>query len=636
MRDFLIAVLSFLNIIASATDYYVSSSGSDKNAGATASSSWQSISRVNSVFPNLKPGDRILFRRDDSFTGALKVSAAGSPGSPITIGAFGKGKNPVISGFIKISGWKNEGNGIYSKVISPESAPSLITIDDKQYGMGRFPNNSYLMYESHKANSSITDDQLTDNPDWTGAEVVINKQNWVLRKYLITRHTAITIEYNGDSSEDKPEDDRGYFIQNDLRTLDTFGEWYFNKQESKFYMFFGNIDPGKKTVRIASVNHLFYNYVHKCITLDGLSFEGSIQDAVNYEWADDGIVRNCTVKFSGQSGLDIKGKNNKIDANDISWCNMAGIYTEGANTIITQNSVQNIGLIPGSTLTGQISAGIFAGGENSIIKYNSVINVGGMGIRAGSGWITTIKNNFINNFLLELNDGGGIYIDGNLDKTRIVEGNLILNGKGNKVGENPAACGIYLDEFSSNVLVKDNTVAFNPYGINLHKANSNTIINNLSFGNKVQIALHNTDFLPTIYRNKINYNIFFATANSSLMMFFNSKTDDIPHFGEADNNYYVWMAENDKVFYTFSPFTWKKYRSLTGWQSFTHQDANSHKSILSVNDTSSIDFYYNASQTSRIVSLAKKMIDVKGKVYSGNVILEPYTSIVLMADPIYK
>jgi parallel beta-helix repeat protein len=630
MRNILMASLLSVSIISSATDYYVSSSGNDNKIGTTSREPWQSIAKVNSIFSTLKPGDRILFKRGDIFTGTLNISASGISGSPITIGAFGKGKNPIISGFISLKGWINEGNGIYSKHVAVESPVSLISIDSIQYGMGRYPNSSYLFYESHRSNSSITDKQLEPYPDWTGAEVVINKQNWLLDRCLVTKHNGNTLEYNSYGSKDEPKNYRGYFIQNDLRTLDTYGEWYYSKSEDKFYMFFGAVNPDTKTVRMASVNNLIYNNVKSYITLDGISFEGSIKDAVCFIWGDECIIKNCTVKFSGQSGMDIKGKNNKIHNNNISWCNLAGIYVEGANVQITQNSIQNIGIIPGSTANGNISEGIFVGGENSLIQFNTIINVGRMGIRVGLGWITQIKNNFINNFLLVLNDGGGIYLDGKLENTRIVEGNIILNGKGNSVGSRPEACGIYLDEYASNVLVKDNTVAYNPFGINLHKANSNTIVNNLGFNNKIQIALHNTTFIPTIYDNKINNNIFFSKENSSLVLFFNSKTDNIPHFGKSDNNYYIWLKDYNEVFYTFSPFTGKKYRTLAEWQSFSHQDAYSHKTQIAISDTGKIDFYYNVSKINRIIQLSSPMIDIKGTKYAKNVTLAPYSSIVLM------
>ena len=633
MRSFLMAFLWSVSVTASSTDYYISSSGGDNNTGTTSAAPWQSISKINSIFPILKPGDRILFKRGDTFFGTLKISASGLSASPITIGAYGNGNNPVLSGFIKLTGWVNAGNGIYSKTVSSESATSLVTIDGTQYAMGRYPNSSYLIYESHKANSSITDYQLPGSPNWTGAEIVINKQNWLLERCKITNHYGSTIEYKNSSTDYKPKDNRGYFIQNDLRTLDTYGEWFFSQSDGKLYMFFGDTNPEIKVIRMASIKNLVYNSGRNNITLDGLSFEGSIDDAVCFAWGDECVIKNCSVKFSGRNGLDIRGEKNKIYNCNISSCNAAGIWVEGANSQITLNSVQSIGLIPGSIVNGYLPEGVFVGGDNSLIQFNTINNVGRMGIRVGLGWMTIIRNNFINSFLLTLNDGGGIYLDGHLEKTRIVEGNIVLNGKGNSVGRSPAACGIYLDEESSNVLVKDNTVACNPYGINLNKANSNIILNNLSFGNDVQFALHNTSLKPKIYGNKIYNNIFFSKTISALVMYYNSYTNDIPHFGEADYNYYVRPADDGKVFYTYSPFTGEKYRTLSEWQAFTGKDVNSHKSPLLIRDTANIDFYYNASRTTRIISFSEPMIDIKGNKYAKSVTLAPYSSIVLMVEP---
>ena len=63
--------LCLVSVIASATDYYVSSSGNDSANGLSSSTPWQSISKVNSVFSSLNPGDRILFKRGDVFYGTL-------------------------------------------------------------------------------------------------------------------------------------------------------------------------------------------------------------------------------------------------------------------------------------------------------------------------------------------------------------------------------------------------------------------------------------------------------------------------------------------------------------------------------------------------------------------------------------
>jgi parallel beta-helix repeat protein len=625
--------VSFFVVFSSkilAIDYYISSSGNDSNPGNSPKSPWKSIEKVNSIFPYLKPGDKILFSRNDTLTGTLKISKSGSADKSIIIGSFGEGNDPVISSFVSLDGWTTEGKGIYSKTILLESSPSVVLIDGKQYGMGRYPNTSYLNFESHKANYSITDNQLPDNPDWTGAEIVICKHNWMINSYLILMHKGHTIEYQANGDEDYPENNRWYFLQNDLKTLDSFGEWYFNKSENKLFIYFGNENPEKFSIRVAAANNLAYNNTKSYIIVDGITFEGSIQDAVSFSWGANCIIRNCCVKYAGKSGMDIKGKNNRIESNEISWCNMAGIYTEGANVIITQNTVQNIGLIPGSSSNGEIRNAIFVGGDNSLIEYNTVRNVGKSGISVGKGWITSIKHNFVSNFMLTLNDGGGIYVDGNLEKNRVIENNIILNGKGNGVDDPPAVCGIDLDEYSANVIVRKNTVAFNAYGINLHKANSDLIEDNLFFGNGIQIAFHNTSFVPTIYKIKIINNIFFSLEKTDPVLFFRSITDDIPHFGDADNNYYARPLGDENIFYTFSTLTGKKYRTLSDWQSFTGEDINSHESPLALKDTIGIRFYYNASENPKVIPLEDQMTDIKGAKYEKSLTLDPFSSIVLI------
>ena len=139
LKNALIIAFLLFSTIASATDYYVSSSGNDANNGLSSSTSWKSITKVNSAFSTMKPGDRILFNRGDIFYGTIIVAASGSAGNPIFIGAYGTGNNPIITGFTTISEWTNEGNGIYSKVITSEAQTNMVTIDGVNIGMGRYP-----------------------------------------------------------------------------------------------------------------------------------------------------------------------------------------------------------------------------------------------------------------------------------------------------------------------------------------------------------------------------------------------------------------------------------------------------------------------------------------------------------------
>ena len=81
---------------AGATTYYVAPSGSDSNAGTSPGSPIKTLGRASGL--QLGPGDQVLLQRGATFSGKLAVWKSGSPGAPITIGAYGSGNKPVVTG----------------------------------------------------------------------------------------------------------------------------------------------------------------------------------------------------------------------------------------------------------------------------------------------------------------------------------------------------------------------------------------------------------------------------------------------------------------------------------------------------------------------------------------------------------
>src|SRR5664279_1015091 len=110
MKTLLLLPFIIFGLAANATDYYISSGGNDANNGTSTSTPWQTLNKLNSYFSSLKPGDNVLLNRGDVFYGSITINKSGTAGSPITIGAFGTGANPTISGFTSVSAWTNLGN----------------------------------------------------------------------------------------------------------------------------------------------------------------------------------------------------------------------------------------------------------------------------------------------------------------------------------------------------------------------------------------------------------------------------------------------------------------------------------------------------------------------------------------------
>ena len=81
--------------LGNGTVYYVDATdGDDNNNGKSPETAWKSIEKVNSI--EFQPGDRILFEKGETWTGALKPQGSGVEGSPIVIASYGEGEKPVL------------------------------------------------------------------------------------------------------------------------------------------------------------------------------------------------------------------------------------------------------------------------------------------------------------------------------------------------------------------------------------------------------------------------------------------------------------------------------------------------------------------------------------------------------------
>ncbi len=512
----------------------------------------------------------------------------------------------------------------------------MVIVNGKQVAMGRYPDaGSNLSFESFKTSPvSITDSGLGDIIKWTGAEAVINVNDWSLDRCLITGHSGDELAYTNLGSGQPPTGaGRYFFIQNDKRCLSTNNEWYHSLSESKFYIY-GN--PSGKSVKVSCLDYLISNNGFDYITIDGLNLSGAILFAINMPNGSSNCnVQNCSISYIGESGIRSDNASyNTYENNYLNDINRGAIYCNNSSYFkITNNSINNIGIIPGGSFRATQNDGMYLYAfNNSVVQYNSITNTGYNGIFI-TGSNTEIKNNFINLSCMLLNDGGGIYTSGGSYVGRVFSNNIILNsGVGNMNAD--LAEGIYLDEYSANVTVKNNTIANCKFaGIKNHKGYSNTITYNTAFNNGSGIFLQNSSTTANTIKNlSISNNLFIAKGGSQVALRFYSRADDIPGFGIADYNYYARPVDDDDIIYTYSPSTGTKYRYLTDWQAFTKQDVNSRKSPVLISDTSKIDFYYNATKTDKVIALATPMIDITGIKHSGSVTLQPYTSIVLFPD----
>lgn len=653
LRRILIAFLCSYAAVVSATNYYVSTSGNDSANGLSELSPWRSIAKVNSAFSNFRPGDKILFKRGDVFYGKLIVNSSGQSGNPITISSYGNGEAPVITGFATISGWTSEGSGIYSATVTCESSPNMVTVNGVNTPIGRYPDKGWLSIDSFVGNSSITDAELSASPDWDGAEVVIRKNHWIIDRNLINNHTNQTIVYTSSSSYPAISG-YGYFIQNHLSTLTSQGEWFY--KAGKLYMYFGNNNPSNFSVKISAIDKVADLLYKDYITFDNITFEGANKATISISASTHITIQNCKIQFSGNHAIDGM-KNMKTGSSGSEYLSILnntisetqniaiGLAGEFNYATISGNAIYNTAIIPGMSESGDGKGfGInLQYGSNNTIEKNILKNVGYVPINF-EGNYAKVKNNYIDTYCFIKDDGGGIYTVRSEWKGREITGNIITNGIGAPGGTNTpegSAVGIYLDDRATDVLVRDNSV-FNVVlsGIYLHNAHENTITYNTVYNcNYAQLLMVHDGIAPNdpIRNTRIENNIFFSNSKNQLCLLFATPhdNDDLTAFGTANYNYYARPLDDNQTIRTQTN-AWSgpvSNRTLSSWQSYTNQDANSKKSPISITDPNKVRFEYNASSSNKEIILDAGYIDIKGTKFSGSITLLPFSSVILLPDP---
>ena len=78
-----------------ATDYYIDATqGDDAHPGTSPASPWRSLDKVNATI--FHPGESLLFKAGEHWTGQLHPQGSGAPGQPIILDQYGSGPKPII------------------------------------------------------------------------------------------------------------------------------------------------------------------------------------------------------------------------------------------------------------------------------------------------------------------------------------------------------------------------------------------------------------------------------------------------------------------------------------------------------------------------------------------------------------
>lgn len=568
MKKLLIILQIVIPLSLGATNYYIDPAGSDVAAGTAPETAWASIARVNTAWAagTFGPADSILFRRGNTWHGTITVAEAGIAGSPIVIGAYGTGADPIITGFTTLSSWTSVGDTVYYAALSPASAPEMVTIDGVQYAMGRYPNEgTWITVGERITTTRIKGTGLTSSPDWTGAELVIRENRWIISNHAITDHGNDTITFSTAMTYNPTG--YGFFIRNDYATLNAENEWFYDGSTNRFYLHTAN--PAILTVEVSTVDYGVSLGAYEFIHIVGLNITGMNKGAVYANFGDydpHGIkVDGCTISYIGGDGIYInRSSADTIINSSISYCNNSAITmwgNYGNYCYIKGNDIQHIGTIVGGafnwyggTWANNAYNAIYINPDKSEVSGNRITYTGYIPINF-RGDSALIQNNYISHYCFVKDDGAGTYVYDCEDPGKRVIGNIILYGLGASggmsAGSSISAHGIYTDGEASNVLFKDNVIGYmatSAYHGNIPR--NVTIQDNLFFqcpqflnmwrytsdeGYITGMSITRNKFISTVVKDNLPAMIFYQNSGSA---YYTNLSTEIAYMGTIDSNYY--------------------------------------------------------------------------------------------------
>jgi hypothetical protein len=618
-----------VTVTTGSTTYYVSSSmGSDANNGTSSATPWQTTTKVNAQ--NFNSSDSILFKRGDIFPGQLKCTRSGIAGNPIVYDAYGSGAQPIITGYITLGSWVNNGGGIYSAA-SPgiKQYARNLQLDGVLQPLARFPNTGYRTYTS-STSTSITDGTLTGTPDYTGSGIIVKSSAFTLDTATVTSQSTTVLNL-GSSITYTTAGGNAYFFQRDKRWLDTLGEWVVNSTNDSTYVYFGSGGTGGHTVKIAVIDTLCY-VTGSYINFNNLHFQGG--NFYNFFAPSGGNIgiNACTIDY-GFNGISLLTLNNTIIHSSIQYCTSNGVT--GAINKLTRHltmlydTLKYIGTIPG--MGGSGAGGTYEAinnpGDTSVYANLEIDTVGYHGIYF-SGDSSVVKHSHINYVCFVKDDGGGIYT---WDATTIaypnprkIIGNLLENGPGAQGNISPNSVnGIYGDGHSNLVIVDSNTM-YNFLGSGfLCHGNNMTFTNNHSYGNKFSQGYVAEFTGNPITGTVIKYNIFASPDSTVPVLSYYTPGTDITTLATADSNYYLSFTGALNPFHTQSTGDPGTYRTFANWKSYLSTDANSSY------QTGVLNFKGNPLQTAITYLLNGKYQDVMGNIYYKSVPITALSSSIM-------
>ena len=352
------------------------------------------------------------------------------------------------------------------------------------------------------------------------------------------------------------------------------------------------------------------------------------------------------------------GRNHMIEGNVIDGANHFGLDTYGVDTEIIANEIRNVAIIENLGRSGmgcgysgtnctENGAGIRLkhdpGAANrtardNVLRYNRLHTVGMNGIDV-FGRNMTLENNVIDRACWSKGDCGAIRTFGrdNLGSTPVynvvIRGNIIRDTLGNTDGTHPDfetlfSLAIYLDNYSRNMVVEDNTVTGSTWTGVLFQRSTGTFSGNTLYDNVASNWGSELSIVGSVSQVTQSDNVMFPLGVNRRSL----RVGDSAYLSSSDNNYffspyYDTSLANDAT--GCCDLTMAQWQASTGFYPnsaahwYNQTPGEEPLSEIFINDTAQ-------PMSFNLAGLVYRNLDHQP--LGGSLLVDPYSSIVLIED----
>ncbi len=263
-----------------------------------------------------------------------------------------------------------------------------------------------------------------------------------------------------------------FHFENIVEELDQAGEFFIDRSKGMLFVYpTANFSTNKTT--ISTLAEAMFTIVDaQYISFEGLTLDTGRNMAIEVDNSQYITIENNVIRNFSLAGILINGENNTVSNNEIYNIGGYGVKTEGGSeALFTKSSGSSVNdtLKTPVTLTAANNsidnniihnfawdqksqvAGVWLTGVGNNVSFNELYNAPHFAVLLRNSTDNIVTYNYIHDLpYYHLDDGGALYAGiGNFPQMR---GNEVTNN----YFENIPTNGVYLDNFSSGILVKNN------------------------------------------------------------------------------------------------------------------------------------------------------------------------------------